>query len=208
MAFGTEDYTDLTDLKAMLGITSSADDDALGVAITAASRAVDHATNRQFGLTGSAVPRYYTWKWESVDRRPALAVDDLMTTTGLEVGVDTGDFLYSTALAYGTDFDVWPYNAQADAKPWTHLVLRPGAAAAFPTAARGVEVTGNWGWSTVPTIVVQATLIQAGRFFVRKDALFGVAGSPQTGSEVRLLAALDPDVRVMLASVSRPWGAI
>lgn len=202
------DYCDLDDLKAHLRITDTADDAALALAITAASRAVDVFANRPFGLTGSAVARLYTWQGERVDGRLALPIDDLMTTVGLVVTVDPdGDGTYDVTLTLNTDFDLYPYNAIADGVPFTHVVLRPTAAAVFPCQARGVSITGNWGWTTVPSAVEVATLIQAARFFVRRDSAYGIAGSPTDGSEKRLLNRVDPDVENALRAYVRWWGA-
>jgi hypothetical protein len=51
-----------------------------------------------------------------------------------------------------------------------------------------------------------AARIQAGRFSIRQESLYGVAGSPAAGSELRLLARVDPDVGVSLANYVRPRG--
>jgi hypothetical protein len=199
------DYITAAQLKAHLRINDTADDLAIGIAITAASRAIDHSTNRQFGLATAPVARVYTWTGGYIEGLPAVEVDDFMTTTGLVVKLDqAGQGTYGSAL---TGVDPWPWNAVADGKPYTHLVFR-SYASAFPTPfSQGVQVTANWGWTTVPTIVVQATLIQAGRFFVRRDSQYGVAGSPETGTELRLFDRLDPDVALMLTTVRRWWGA-
>jgi hypothetical protein len=50
----------------------------------------------------------------------------------------------------------------------------------------------------VPASVKLAALLQATRLFKRKEAPFGVAGSLELGSELRLLAKLDPDVEMLL----------
>lgn len=200
------DYATLAEMHAHLRVpdADTADDTAIGVAITAASRAIDHDTQRQFGLTGSAVARLYTYARECIDGRPSLAIDDVQTTTGLAVALDQNyDGTFETSLTYGTDYDLWPWNAAADGKPWTHVILRPTTVAWFPHFARGVQVTANFGWSTVPSIVKQAALIQGARFFTRRDSPYGIAGSPQIGSELRLLDRLDPDVSAMLTTVRR-----
>lgn len=202
------DYVTSAQLKAHLRITDAADDASIALVITAASRAIDKSTNRQFGLNGSAVARTYRWDGSYVDCRPAVAIDDLMTTTGLVVKLDTAqDGTYTTTVTNGTDFDLWPFNAAMDGKPWTHLVFR-SLASQYPTGvSREVQVTANYGWSTVPAIIQEACLVQAGRFFVRRDSQYGIAGSPETGTELRLLDRLDPDVAVMLSTVRRHWGA-
>jgi hypothetical protein len=48
-----------------------------------------------------------------------------------------------------------------------------------------------------------ATLLQGGRLYTRRSALFGIAGSPESGSEMRLLSKVDPDVAVMLRGYRR-----
>lgn len=199
------DYVTSVQLKAHLRITDTADDVAVALAVTAASRAVEHSTNRQFGLNGSAVARAYTWDKRFIEGLPAVEVDDFMTSTGLLVKLDqAGQGVFGSSLL---NVDPWPWNAVTDGKPWTHLVFR-SYATAFPTPfSQGVQITANWGWTTVPEIVQQATLIQAGRFFVRRDSQYGIAGSPETGTELRLLERLDPDVALMLSTVRRYWGA-
>lgn len=214
------DYVTLTQLKDHLRITDTADDTLLGFAITAASRAVDQATNRQFGVT-TAQARYYTFNGPSyrafdsmltgylADQyrgREVLEIDDLMSTSSLAVKLDRDDDgTFETTLVLDTDFRLSPFNAAVEGRPWTHIVLSPGTV--FPTHLRGVEITALWGWSAVPSLVTQATLIQAARFFQRRNAPFGIAGSPDLGSELRLLAQVDPDVRVLLSSLVRHWVA-
>lgn len=204
------DYSTVAELKAFLRITDSADDAELAVALTAASRAIDQATNRAFGQTDPAVARYYTWEegrrpngppWEG---RHRLDVDDISTTTGLVVKVDEDDDgVYETTLTVNTDFQLWPWNAAAESRPWEQIVLRPNVT--FPTHLRAVEVTAKFGWATVPTEVEQAAQIQAARFFSRRNSPYGVAGSPDLGNELRLLAKVDADVEVLLRRVRKEW---
>lgn len=206
------DYLTTAELKTYLRIGDVADDALLATCITDASRAVDFACNRQFGVLAAATARYYTWYGEYIAARQALPIDDLQSVTNLAVAVDTaGDSTWATTIVNGTDFDLWPWNAAADGKPWTHLLLRGGITTlgSLPRAARAVRVTALFGWTAVPKPVVGATTRQGARFFSRRNATFGVAGSPELGSEVRLLDRLDPDVAVSLRSVRRvAWGAV
>lgn len=209
MAWKSE-YSTLALLKAHLRVTDTGDDAALTAVITAASRAIDHETNRQFGVVAAAVGRTYSFDHHyTLDGASALPIDDLSSSVGLVVGVDdTDDRTYLTELTIGTDFELWPYNASLDGKPWTHLLLRSSSTQSFPWYPNSIRVEGLFGWVSVPSVVSQACLIQASRFFVRRDAAFGVAGSPELGSELRLLARLDPDVALLLSSVKRHWGAV
>lgn len=209
------DYATTAELKAQVGIplADTQDDANLGLCITTASRAIDQCCNRQFGSEASPVARYYTYDARvRVGNLIALAIDDLMTTSGLLVATDFAqDHTYSSSLVYSTNFDLWPWNAPADGMPYTHLVLRSGTAVVsslLPYWEGAVRVTAQWGWTSVPSAIKEATLIQAARFFKRKDAPFGVAGSPEMGSELRLLQKLDPDVAVMVSPYRRRWGAV
>lgn len=190
------DYVTDSELKAYLRISDTVDDAQIALAITAASRAVDRHTNRQFGLTAAVEDRTYTARWDSDRCKYVVYVDDFMTEVGLVVEDDAG-----TAI---TDYVLKPSNSSDKGEPWTHLVLNSGA----NCREDGLVVTAKWGWTAVPTTVKQATLLQASRFFKRRDAPFGVAGSPELGSELRLLAKVDPDVAVVLGPYLRWWAAV
>lgn len=184
------DYVTLAEMKHDLNIADTADDAELAVAITAASRAIDNHCNRQFGNT-AAVARTYRADFDYDRNRWTVDVDDLQTVTGLVVTIDA---------AITTDFLLEPSNAVADGKAWTRLVMGDG----FWADDDAVSIVAAWGWTTVPAAVVLATKLQTGRFVARRNAPFGIAGSPDAGSEMRLLARVDPDVAVSLAGFRRP----
>lgn len=193
------DYASSAELKDYTRIDDSVDDMEVGLALTASSRAIDRSTNRQFGVVASAEERYYESRW---DRRRSLYVvelDDLSSTTGFVVTDPNGD----TVAAQVTDGDggyvLEPRNALAKSQPWTRFTI--------PTAASYYLVTGLWGWAAVPDAIKQGTLLQSNRFLWRRQAPGGVAGSPDLGSEVRLLAKVDPDVEVIIGPYRRWWAA-
>lgn len=192
------DYVTASDLKGYVRIDDTDDDAFVALAVTAASRAVDRATNRQFGQVGSAEERLYTARWDRQRRRWVVEVDDLMTEAGLTVTVG--------AAAVAT-FDLEPRNAAQKARPWAQIAFTADSEALPSAAPHEVAVTAQWGWTTVPDTIEQATLLQATRLFTRRGAPFGVAGSPEMGSEVRLLAKLDPDVAVTVGPYIRWWSA-
>lgn len=185
------DYITVAQLKAYKTIGDTVDDAELATAITAASRAIDRECNRQFGNVGSAVERFYTATFNGRRGRWVVSIDDLQSTSGLVVKVGT------TTV---TDYTLEPRNAVADGLAWTLLVFGPNAEA-VPSCSDGflVSVTAPWGWTAFPTAVVQASKIQSDRFANRRNSPYGVAGSPELGNELRLLARLDPDVAVSLA---------
>src|SRR5262245_53054327 len=85
------DYATADELAVYGRITDDVDDAQLALAVSAASRAIDLATNRQFGQVGAAELRTYyarpDWStgWWTVD------VDDFQDASGLVVEVvDSG----------------------------------------------------------------------------------------------------------------------
>lgn len=188
------DYLTVEEAKSWLQISDAVDDDEIAGWCTTASRAIDARCNRQFGQIAEVAPLqvhdepYYVAEW----RRWLVDIEDLMTTTGLLIG--------GTAYGSQTAATLWPRDAAMKGRPWTAL-----AYTTKPTwTTAGIEVTARWGWSSVPAQVAGACRLQVARFHTRRAAPLGVAGSPSEGSELRLLARLDPDVSVALAGLSRP----
>jgi uncharacterized phiE125 gp8 family phage protein len=195
------DYVTAAELKAYLRISDAVDDVQVALAITAASRAVDRHTSRQFGLVAAPEARTYTSRWDRIRRRYVCDIDDLMTVTGLTIANTQGPV---------TAYTLKPGNAVAKGRPWSLLVLDPQPTihpTPWVTLEDDVTVTARYGWTTVPDPVKQATLLQASRIFARRGAPFGVAGSPDLGNELRLLAKVDVDVAVVLGPYIRWWSA-
>lgn len=190
-------YVTADEAKEYLRIPAAdtADDVRLGLDVAAASRAIDRATNRQFGKLEAAAVRYYTAEYDC-DRGWFVTIDDLQDLTGVEV-TSSGNTI--------TDYRLAPLNAAGDGRPFTELVF--GSTVRPATSYGGVSVLASFGWSAVPDTIKDAALLQTARFFKRSDAPFGVAGSPESGSEMRLLAKVDPDVAVMVSDYVRRWWA-
>lgn len=200
-------YATLAELKTFVGIPTgdTQDDTALQLALDASSTQVEGFCDRLF--TADAVA---TTRWYSVDDTGRLDVDPISTTTGLVVATDdNGDGTAETTWTLNTDFRLEPINAAltSPVEPWTTLVAL--GTRWFPKLQYrpGVSVTAKFGWptGTAPQAVKLATLIQASRLFKRKDAPFGVAGSVEFGSEMRLLNELDRDAQNLLRPFRRNW---
>lgn len=178
------DYITTEEVKSFVKIADSIDDAEIGLIPGAVSRAIDDHCNRQFGKVDTAVQRFYTPRWSSFHCSYVADVDDLFDLTGLPAGITA-----------------YPRNAVADGKPYTRLVYADGT-------ADEVGLTLAWGWPSVPDAVKVAARLQASRLVTRRDSPYGVAGSPDSGTEVRLLARLDPDVKTTLSAYVRPrWAS-
>lgn len=200
-------YATKSQLKTKMRIpdADTQDDTELDFALAAASRAIDHATNRQFGSVSPVEARQFTARWDRTWCRYVIDVDDIYSATGLLVAFDDNDDqVYDKSI---TNFRLAPVNEDNKSRPWTQIIVNT-ASTVQPTKARdAVQVTALWGWTAVPETIKAAALLQAERFFYRREAPFGVAGSPTVGSEIRLLSQVDPDVAVMIRSYRRVWGA-
>lgn len=202
------DYATLADARAfarIVDVTDTADDTQMSLAITAASRAIDEATHRQFGLATGVAARYYTPRYNPRNGRWVVDIDDVMTSAGMIVKGDLDwDGVAETVI---TDYRLRPFNAAQDGMAWESIlfgitVVGFTALASSNVSSRSLEgsleLTATFGWTTVPVTVKNACLLQALRFYKRRDSPYGIAGSPEMGSEMRLLAKLDVDVALML----------
>jgi hypothetical protein len=174
----------------------------LTLAVETASRSVDRACGRQFGLLDEPVARYYTARYDAGCRQWVIDTDDFGTTEGMTV--ETVGPQYDALL---TGYLPAPVNAVVDGKVWTSLVIGSGAAVAPNASENGVRITAKWGWPEVPAAVKLATLIQASRLYARRVAPFGLAGNPEVG-QVRLLDRLDVDLMTSVRPYQRQWGAV
>ncbi len=188
------DYATVDQLKGWLRIADNVDDTELQFLVTAASRAIDTFCGRQFGQVSTPEARTYTAIYKS--GRWVVPIDDLQNASGATV---------TAGASSVTDFTLRPLNGPLNGFPYTELTFTGGPWGCYATEDPLVEVTATWGWTSVPDTIIAALKLQANRFLARRDSPFGVAGSPDQGNELRLLARVDPDVELMLAAYRRRW---
>ena len=205
----TNGYSDLTSLKAAIGISDTTDDTVLEAAVEAASRQIDAfvGKGRKFWQDGTVVARYYY---------PMCShecwTDDISTATGLVVKLDNdGDGTFETTLTINTDFITWPRNAAAEypVRPWQAIRLLTGSSALFAQTVNNlptVEVTAKFGWAAVPRAVERACVMQARAIFKAPDTTFGVFAAGLDG-QARNIPALDPVARALLEDFVR-WDQV
>lgn len=180
------DYTTTARLKSYLRIDDAADDVLLGAWITAASRNVDEHCKRQFGLVDAPEERTYWGEYDRECRRWVYHLDDLPALDDFTVVTATG-----TAV---TGWTLEPGNAVQRGRPYERLVA---------DVCGPLTMAAPWGWATVPPSIEVGLWLMAARLASRRDSPFGIAGSPSEGSEIRLLAKLDPDMITVLKPYRR-----
>lgn len=186
------DYTTTALLKSYLNIQHDNDDLWLANWITAVSKNVNDTCGRQFGQVAVAEERQYKVTYDRNECKTYVEIDDLQDITGFALEDSSG-----TAI---TDYTLGPLNAIKKGDVYTRLVI-----SSYLTD--DVVATGKWGWTSVPASIPTALYIQASRLSARRSSPFGVAGSPTDGSEIRLLAKLDPDFITTLKPYIRKWYA-
>lgn len=158
--------------------------------VEAVSDAIDNYCFRTFTVASStATTRTFkpTRCLTEVDE-----LDDIASTSGLAVAVDSSDNGTFTAL----DADDW--YAETDNR--TGMVTAIRSTGLFPTTSlrrRTVQVTAKWGWPATPDPVKRAAMIWAIRLVNRSETPTGVMGFAEFGG-VRL-TTVDPDVKSLLA---------
>lgn len=175
-------YVTLTELKATLSMSGETFADAdLQLAIDAASRAIDRATNRRFFPDTVAVERRY------LADCPILPIDDLISLVSLSVDGE----LWTEDV----DFVLEPLNAPENGEPWTRV-------RALRTLRGTVTIDGLFGWSAPPDQIRAAAGILAAKIAKRaREAPFGVAAFGVDGTAVRI-SATDPDIRFLIERFS------
>ena len=184
-------YCTLAEARAWLGIgTSDTVDDAVIEAIAEeVSRWIDSYCSRRFYKNSSDETRYYTAINDYVTE-----TDDIVSITTLKTDND-GDGVFEST--WETDnYILWPYNGQ---EPYQRVEVNKGSMTyLFPRSKKGVQVVGVFGWSSVPTQIRRACVMQTARIFKRQDAIFGIAGSSAMGEMTISMPGLDSDVERLL----------
>ena len=182
----TNGYATLSEIKTYLGISASTDDARLELAIEAASRAIDTECSRKFYATTE------TLYFETDDPLRCDLDNDLLTVTSIAYD-STGRRDYQTLA--GTDYELDP-----EAAPYRTVWIAPASSYFFPVnQRRGIRIVGSWGYNATgspPQAIARACVILATRYFKRKDAPFGVVGTPELG--FLRVTAKDPEVRALL----------
>lgn len=199
----TNAYATMADLKAELNIgqADTSYDVKLEKALNSASRQIDRHCGRRFWQDPATVQREYY-----ADSPYDVQTDDISTTTGLVVRVDTGDDgTYATTLTITTQFILLPRNADHDGLPWNSIRLVDADTTTFPIWTSGrpsVRVTAKFGFATVPDDVNKACLIQATQLFKASDAVFG--GLSFDAGILRVRETLNPMAAALVEYYVKP----
>ena len=193
----------LIDLRSALynGTTQGLDDDGkLERAIESASRKIETWCGRVFTADTSASTRVFV-----ADSGDEVSVDDISSTSGLVVKVDTAmDGTFTTTISAG--YQLEPLNGRRNgiAWPYTEICLVNNATAWFPIYGEQalVQITAKWGWPGIPAPIRDACIIQAAAVLKGPESPFGVAGLGDMGI-MRVKTGLHPQAEMLVADYRR-----
>ena len=266
-------YATPVEIKAAANIRGVLDDDLILDTAEDVSRQIDQETGHRFYEETRS--RFYT-----AESAHCVRVDDLLSVSAIAVDHALTRNYSSTYSA--TCIELGPANALYESPPHPYWMVEttPQSTGTFPTARRGVKLSGSWGFyavtepggtfsgtsgvsstgttsvtisdpvrvqpghtlktsageqlyvnavengtarvergvnGTTPAtcaanatfgvytypVVRRACILQTARILARHESALGVVGGGDVG-QIRLQAALDPDVKAMLARVTLP----
>jgi hypothetical protein len=194
----TNGYATLADVKLAARITDTIDDALLELSIESSSRDIDAYTERVFYSTGAtAVSRVYIPQDIYL-----VETDDIISVTTIKSDT-SGDGVFDQLWA-PTDFQLEPLNGRAGGIDTPFTRIRAVGEYLWPVYEprnvnanqAGVEVTGVFGFASVPTAIRQATILASLRAYKRYESPTGVLGFSDMG--VVRVGRLDPDVQRLI----------
>ena len=183
----TNGYCTLNELKASLRIpvSDTIDDDLLELAVEAASRDIDQASERIFYSLSDT--RIFIPQDSS-----NTAIDDLVSVTSIKTSTSADGAFDVTWTS--SDYQLMPLNGVAGGMTVPYDLIYAVGDYSFPQSGQEatVEVVGTWGFSSVPVAIKQATVLLSARIFKRNDSPGGVMGFGDLG--VIRVGRMDPDI--------------
>jgi hypothetical protein len=200
------DYVTRAEFKAWAGIKEedTTDDVKIDLVLPAACRAVDRFCSqhvfRQFGKLSSAAAFYYTPRWDRDQLMWVAEIDDLMDTTGITIEVDTSNTKTYTDDISSTGYILRPQDAIAKNRPYTQVAILPTSSVQPTIYTDCIKMTAPWGWTSVPSTVKEASMLQTNRINKRRTTPYNTTGNTKKGTQIttNLIDQLDKDIEVML----------
>jgi hypothetical protein len=195
----TNPYASLSEVKAAARITDTIDDGLLEMAIESSSRDIDAYTERVFFSTGAtAVARVYIPQDIYL-----VETDDIISVTTLKSD-STGNGTFDITWA-SKDYQLEPLNGLAGGISTPATRIRAIGDYLWPvyeprnvnSNQASVQVTGVFGFASIPMAIKQATILSSLRAYKRYESPTGVLGFSDMG--VVRVGRLDPDVERLVA---------
>jgi hypothetical protein len=172
-------------LKSRLGNTETAADYEFHAACFSASRWIEQYCERHFYRTPTGTVRTFEPNSAYLLRLPEF--NDLVSIGTLKTDA-AGDGTFETTWAT-SDYQAHPVNPSAAPEPHPYTKIKAVGSKTFPLPYEGcgtrddrVEITGIFGWPSVPWAIRQATLILAADTFALRGVSHGILGVAEFGA--------------------------
>ena len=202
MAAVTDAYATSEEYRRVYKGSTSDDDPVLDSDLLAVSRHLDHRLGRFFTKDEADIARIYV---PSSGCGNTLWIDDL-SASPTSIKIDDGDdgsFSGDTALA-SSDYELNPLNASKgpEPRPYTHIVLTSwGTKGEWPEGQR-VEITGKWGWPSVPEAIKRATIELTG--ILRVESARATSRVDEIGTVIGMSSAAQNIIQRLMDAYVRP----
>jgi len=192
----TNGYATLDEVKAAARVTDNFDDALFETAIESASRDIDAYCERVFYSAGTATRVYIPTDIY------LLETDDLISVSAVKSDT-TGEGGFNETWAT-TDYQLEPLNGVAGGIVTPYTRLRAVGDLLWPiyeprdinAGQASVQITGVFGFESVPVAIKQATILASLRAYKRYESPTGVLGFSDVG--VVRIGRLDPDVQRLI----------
>lgn len=187
----TNGYCTLAEVKAACRIDNATSDTLLENVIEGASRRIDGYCGRFFYQVANTAIKFYPTT-EFVCPLPDLASSNVTVRTD-----DDGTGAYATLWSAG-QYRLEPTDTVLQNRPYTRIIttgIRTFPLFSYPPEP-ALQITGTWGWPSIPDDIREACVLLSMRMFSRFNAPLGVAGFSDMGAIT--VRSIDPDVRDLL----------
>lgn len=204
----TDSYATAQLYRQYRGQQDPGSDDLIDGVLAAVSRYIDRRLGRHFTKDAAAVAREF---WPGVnadlDINGALFVDDITTSAGLVVKIDTdrdGSYADETALL-ATDYQLLPANAPdgPEPAPYTRIARTPWSTVGTSWLTTSpVQIEAVWGWPAVPEAIKLACCELAG--IVMHESPLATNQFTALGDRI----SASPLARTLLNDLMRVYGRV
>lgn len=194
-------YLTLAEAIQYVGRNEARADAELEDVVTAASRLIDNYCGRHFFQRTAEARTFEVDEFDCLEFGP---FNDVVSITTLKTD-SNGDGTYETTIS-AANYVLEPYNAAVKGEPYTELELINAVTFPIPAASGRenlIQITGTWGWPSVPVEIKQACRLLVAEMAKLADAPLGVAGYGEFGV-FRVSSSIPPRARQMLEPFRHP----
>lgn len=176
----TNGYLTTSEAVEFVGRNDARDTELIDDIVTSVSRLIDRHCGRHFYQQAATARIFDSWNGYTVEFGP---FNDLVSVSSFKYD-DNDDGVYEVTLA-ASRYQLLPVGANTAApvaKPYTSVQLL-GSSGDLPTpydftsGRQGlIEITGTWGWPSVPPEVKQSARLLVNEVVKLQDAPLGIAG--------------------------------